>query len=98
MIPALLTTAPTPASGPQDLSPILVPSLILVAIILVAWGVLAAVRRRLRGADAQQAAGAFTLQELRQLRDEGTLSQEQFDRAKASVLGAGDESEGPNSA
>jgi len=93
MIGWLFSASTPPVHGPRDLTPILLPSLILVAIILVAWGVLVAVRRKLRAA-AGRTGGAFTLQELRQLRDQGTLSEEEFERARASLIGL-DNGSGP---
>ncbi len=94
---ALPVTSAASEHAARDLTPILVPSLILVAIILISWGVLVAVRRTVRS-NASTHGAAFTLQDLRRLRDQGALSEEEFERARQTLLTSNDRNGPANSA
>jgi len=65
---------------------------IVLALVLVIGGVVAVrrVRRWYRDTEIDSSgSGGFSLQELRELRSEGRISEEEYDAAKAIVLGLG---------
>lgn len=87
MSSTILVAATTPAQ-PGRLFQDLLPWLgALVALVVIGGIIVALVRRSLRS-DAGASPGGFSLQELRDLHDAGELSDEEFERAKAKLIGA----------
>ena len=66
-----------------DIAPWLI---VLVGVVLVGGVLIYLLRRWLRG-DQSGSLGGFTLQDLRDLHKAGELSDEEFDRAKAQMIG-----------
>lgn len=66
---------------------ILIPCVVLIGLIIVAWIVVALVRRRTSASDLETASNMpFTLDALRRMHAEGKLTDDEFDRAKARML------------
>lgn len=64
------------------------PWLVVIVVLVVAGVVVIAMLRRLtRDLDGGAAGTAFTLQELRDMRDAGQLTADEFDRARAEIIG-----------
>ena len=79
--------AAAPVRDPNRLLGDILPWLIVLIAVVIAGGVVIfAIRRWLRGDGASSAAG-FTLQDLRDLHARGELSDEQFNSAKAAMIG-----------
>ena len=74
---------------PEQYRQIIVGSLLVIGLIIVAFVLIAQFRRRLRQEDDSTSAGGtgFTLSDLRQLRKSGQMSDEEFERAKAKIVG-----------
>ncbi|MFO0828507.1 MAG: SHOCT domain-containing protein [Phycisphaerales bacterium] len=86
----LVSTVPPPTGGASGGAANLFLSLapwlaLLLVVVVVGWFVIVFVRRMLRGGPPQSA--GFTLEELRQMHRRGELDDEEFARAKASVVG-----------
>ena len=71
----------------HDTSSIVVWSLLLIGLIVAGWLTVWQVRRRLQKDDTLGNAG-FTLSDLRQLHKSGQMSDEEFERAKLTVVTA----------
>ncbi|MFI5379096.1 MAG: SHOCT domain-containing protein [Tepidisphaerales bacterium] len=69
----------------HDVSSIFVWLLVLVVLIVVGCVLVAWVRRRLNVQD-DNPSGGFTLSDLRELRRQGKMSEEEFERAKSAML------------
>ncbi len=78
----LAAAAPRPGSLFSELLPWLIALLLVVVVGVV---VIYFIRRSLRGSDA--GAAGFSLQELRELRAAGRLTDDEFERAKTSIIG-----------
>jgi hypothetical protein len=87
MIAAVLAATHARHVQGQDFSRIIVPLLIMGGLILAAWCTLVVIRRRLRSGNAAHGT-AFTLAELRTLRDTDQITSAEFDRAKHAMLGS----------
>ena len=81
----LATTGAPPTGSPQDMSSVWVALAILFVAAIVGAIIIAAVSRRLKAAPTD--AAAFTLHDLRSLHNEGRLTDEEYDRMKAALLG-----------
>lgn len=62
-------------------------SFVLFGVIIIAFAMVALVRRRYFSSESFPKQG-FTISELRQLRDAGQMSTEEFERARAALIGA----------
>jgi hypothetical protein len=62
-------------------------SMVLLVLVIVAFALVAWARRRML-ADKGSSASGFTLGELRRLHREGTLTDQEYERAKAGLLAA----------
>ncbi len=67
---------------------------VLIAVVVAATAIILVVRRRLLAADEPSADG-LTLHDLRRARDEGHLSEDEFEAARAAILGAVARDTGP---
>ena len=75
------------AQAPGDLFGQVLPWLImLLGVVVVGGAGIYLVRRMLQGGPSASS-GSFTLHELRQMREEGQLSDEEFEQAKALIIG-----------
>jgi hypothetical protein len=70
----------------HDVSSIFVWLLVLVVLIVVGCVLVAWARRRLSAGDGDNAPGGFTLSDLRELRRQGKMTEEEFERAKSAML------------
>lgn len=66
---------------------IIASSLVLIGLIVAGWVTVWQVRRRLTRPDDAGGSG-FTLSDLRRLRDQGQMTDQEFERAKAKVVEA----------
>ncbi len=62
-------------------------SIVMLGAIIVGAVVLFVVRRRMLSDDGSDSAGMLSLQDLREMRDRGELSEEEFEAAKGALLG-----------
>jgi uncharacterized membrane protein len=69
----------------SDTLSIIVWSLVLLGLVVVAFALVAWVKKRTQAPDEAPSAG-FTLAELRDLHRQGKLSAEEFERAKAALM------------
>jgi len=81
-----LAAATGPGSGTQDFARILMPLLGLAVFVVVAWVLIAAIRKRLRS-PAEHHSASFTLEELRTMRSDGLLSEAEYLRARDMLTG-----------
>jgi hypothetical protein len=81
-----LAAATGSGSGTQDFARILMPLLGLAVFVVVAWVLIAAIRKRLRSPAAHPSA-SFTLEELRTMRSDGLLSEVEYMRARDMLTG-----------
>ena len=77
--------AATGSGGSGGLSQLLLPLLVLIVVAVIGMLIIQIVRRMARGG-ANASAPGFTLQDLRDLHQRGTLTDEEFERAKANLL------------
>ena len=98
IVVGVLATSRTPADVILDVLPW---SGLLVGLAVVGWIVIVVVRRSLGGSGRTMPTG-FTLDDLRRMHAAGDLSDEEFSRAKARLIGSlsasDDEEEGPSDA
>jgi hypothetical protein len=87
MIESVLAAAEGASAQGKDFSRIIGPLLIMGSIVLAAWCTLVVIRRKLRSNERGHG-GAFTLSDLRSLRDSGHMTEEEFARAQAAMLDA----------
>ncbi|MDG1838632.1 MAG: SHOCT domain-containing protein [Phycisphaerales bacterium] len=87
MIESVLAVAEVASDQSKDFSRIIGPLLIMGGIVLAAWCTLVVIRRKLRSNENGHGE-AFTLSELRLLRDSGQITEEEFNLAKAAMLEA----------
>ncbi|MCP4759049.1 MAG: SHOCT domain-containing protein [Planctomycetes bacterium] len=94
-IPLFLVFGTSSGQRSGDISQIYVPLAVLAGIIIVAWISLVLVRRQLRSRTTQSST-TFTLANLREMHRSGTLSDEEFERAKAGLSGQNPRRKSPN--
>ena len=81
-----LITIPARSTAPETLFGDMIPWLgILVLIVLLGGGLAIWIRRRITSQSASSQ-GGYMLEDLRQLRDSGELSQEEFDLARQAMI------------
>lgn len=85
MIESVLAAAEGVSAQGKDFSRIIGPLLIMGSIVLAAWCTLVVIRRKLRSNEHGHD-GAFTLSDLRSLRDSRQITEEEFARARAAML------------
>ena len=71
---------------PQDFARILMPLVGLAVFVVIAWVLIAAIRKRLRSPAPRQSS-SFTLEELRTMRSDGLLSEAEYLRARDMLTG-----------
>ncbi len=79
MIESLVAASET-GGGTQVFTRVLVPLLVLAAFVVFAWILITTIRRRLSDPGPSQST-SYTLEELRTMRADGLLSEEEFQRA-----------------
>jgi hypothetical protein len=72
----------------SNVGPVLVRSLVMIGLIIVAFLLVVRLRRWLTDDDPGPAAAGFSLSDLKQLHREGKISTEEFERARAKMVGA----------
>ncbi len=77
----------SPSAGPGALFNDVVPWLAALAAVVVVGAIAIWLIRRTMGTDAASGAGGFTLQELRDMHASGQLGDEEFQRARDSLIG-----------
>jgi|TARA_B110000196_G_C21091046_1_gene637559 hypothetical protein len=87
MIESVLGVAEGVGDQSKNFSRIIGPLLIMGGIVLAAWCTLVVIRRKLRSSDYKHG-GAFTLSDLRSLRDSQQITEEEFNLAKDAILDA----------
>ncbi len=75
------------ASAPGALFDEVVPWLAALAVVVVIGAIAIWLIRRTMGADTASGAGGFTLQELRDMHASGRISDDEFERARDSLIG-----------
>jgi hypothetical protein len=70
----------------QDFARVLVPLLILAALVVLAWVLIAAIRKRLRNPGPTPST-SYSLDQLRHMRTEGMLSEDEYERARDQLVG-----------
>jgi len=81
---AVLSTIPTDTSS--SLADIMITLAVLLGLLLIGVVVSVVIRRRLLADDDGDAAG-FTLQELREMRMDGRLTEEEYEAARTAMIG-----------
>ncbi|MDP7070051.1 MAG: hypothetical protein QF561_01740 [Phycisphaerales bacterium] len=83
----LSSVAGAPPAGPAegDLTRVFLPLAIMAGLIVIAWLALVTVRR-LRSHDSS-GGGTFSLEELRRMKHDGTLSDDEFESAREALSG-----------
>ncbi|MDP6479619.1 MAG: SHOCT domain-containing protein [Phycisphaerales bacterium] len=80
MIESLVAASETGART-QVFTRVLIPLLVLAAFVVFAWILIAAIRKRLNDS-GPSASTSYTLEELRNMRANGLLSEEEYQRAR----------------
>jgi uncharacterized membrane protein len=70
----------------SGLASTLLPLLGLFVLVVIGWFAVVRVRRWMR--DASEDAAAFTLEDLRRLRREGKITEDEFNRAREAMIGS----------
>lgn len=78
------TTAPTRARSEGD---IFVWAAVLIVVLFVGFGALAFYRKWMRSTDSTTGGGGFSLSDLRRLHREGKMTDEEFEKARAIIVG-----------
>jgi uncharacterized membrane protein len=79
----------------QDITSIVVFCIVLILAILLMWIVYALARRRFTKQEAQSSPASWSLNDIRKLRDEGQLSQEEYEKLRDIVAGRATPEERP---
>lgn len=82
-----LPLAPNLLAAGEDVLPIFGWSFVLIGLLVGGYFAITKLREWLKSDDADPAAVAFTLSDLRQLHRQGKMTDEEFDKAKSLILG-----------
>ena len=76
----------TAVSAPAPTQRILFWSAVMVGLLMLAWVIIAVARRRHQAAAASEESPSFSISSLRQMHQDGKLSDEEYERARAAVI------------